>query len=229
MLAPHLERQRALLEFVVDPRNGEAGIGELRGWGEAGPDPVRLRHIARTLFKGRIARLRRALPKTCAAIWLELAAVIEDFCVAHPPETIQPNEEASAFCRYLVGREENLFGAPDHIGDLAKFEVAIANTNAGQTTRDGNSHQIDRLELFEGRFDLGPLFDRLRRAEPIERRPTNLAIWRDVRSGHLRIVAVPPELFSDLVRLKVGETGIEQASPAAHGFLQAHDMLESGT
>lgn len=222
MRASLLERQRMLLAFVIDPRNAENGRGDFAQWGGPQPDLVRLRRITDGLFKSRAARIRRAMPKTCAAIWLELAVVMEEFCVAFPPATIASHGDANAFSQYLVERSESLLGAPEYVGDLAKFEAAISNASAARPLVNDDPSSIKGIELFEGRFDLGPLFDRLRRGQPVLPRATHLAIWRTARSGNLRIFTVSTELYSELARLKMSKPGTEPTSPEAFELFRRH-------
>ncbi len=205
---PLIERQRALLAFLTNPR---AALGAVP---LAGLDDDRLR-LMRDLSVGkRLDKVRSCFPVTLAHLDEPLEPLCADFVIDFPPYDIGRAENAQQFSAFLAQRWERTPPRRAYVRDLVRIELAL--TLARRPFEDGAAGSTPAArpavrcspgaQFLHCSHDVRALFDQAPDAfEPVKRE-----VWLVVlppargdehADGTPRILEVSAELYAALLPL----------------------------
>jgi uncharacterized protein len=176
-----IERQRALLEFLTNPR------AELDAAPLDGLDGDRLRLVRDLSIEKRLDKVRASFPVTLAHLDQALDALCAEFTAAFPPHDIGRAENAQQFAEFLAAHWERVPPRRAYLRDLVRIELAM--TQARRAFEGGTAgppagarpavRRPASAQLLHCAHDVRPLFG----PTPDASEPARRAVW---------LVVLPP-------------------------------------
>jgi hypothetical protein len=119
-----LERQRAILGHLADPKAFESGHTS-HAEALAGIDAERLRTLGRLILAKRLAKIEALLPATCRCIRLHVPALLQAFASACPAASLGRWDNAGQLHDFILAYEGDP-PAPRYLADLVRLEYLAA-------------------------------------------------------------------------------------------------------
>jgi hypothetical protein len=202
------ERQRAIVGALVA---GDVGALGTRDLGVVQGKPS-VRRLADGIRRGRMDRVRAALPRTVEIIWMEFGVLLDDYARASVRRAVPAEEELEDFVDFMDVKKSSLMHAPPYLIDLARLELAIHRAGRpveqwlkADISEDPDLRRIARISpsVWRGNYDLRPLFDRESAGDEVSPGESACLVWRAEEDGRLRVASVDPALAAaveDLAR-----------------------------
>ena len=205
---PLIERQRALLVFLTNPRAARDAVAL------AGLDSNRLRLVRDLSVEKRLDKIRASFPITLNRLDQPLDALCADFAAEFPPYDIGRAENAQQFAAYLVGLWERTPPYHAYLPDVVKIELAMTlarrafNDTAAEPPRNARPavRRTPSTQLLRCDHDVRPLFG----PSPGAGKPTPREVWLAVlppapgeesASVTPRVLEISAELHAALLAL----------------------------
>ena len=232
---PLIERQRALLEILTNPRAAD-GADALTGL-----DPSRPRMVRALSRATRLANIRAAFPLTLDRLGQPLDTLLAEFVADFPPYDIGRAENARQFAVFLSKLWERQPPPYAYLRDIVKIELALtlARGAFGETAPEPPQNALPAIrrtastQLLHCDHDVRPLFDPSSGSSEPKPREAWLVVVPPAPGGESgstmpRVLEVSSELHAALLALTewqafdgAGSLGIGAPPTVARGVIYA--------
>ena len=194
-----LDGQEAMLRALSDP----ALLGKGSAAAPETPDADRHAVVARLAHAKRMAKIRTALPRTCAALGDAFDPAARDFARAYPPRSASTFANALQFYRFLAHRWNRRAASPPYLRDLVACEIALAALAPRERAERGGApsgrlmvRRAPGVRLRACAFDVRALFDPgSGENAALAERAAHVAIVADPAAGEPRLIGISAGLF----------------------------------